>query len=177
MHQFFGGNWLFAIRNSFFVVRLFFRSFVLSFFCLAVYHETDRVDDFPEVMGRYLRCHTDRDTVSAHEEQIRNCRGKQGRFLQGAVEIVNEFDRFFVDITEHFGCDTRHFHFGIAHGGGRIAVYGSEVSLSLDERVAHGEVLRHTGKRVIYRHIAVRMVFSEHFADYFCRFAEPRAIR
>ena len=36
----------------------------------------------------------------------------------------------------------REARFGVPHGRGRIAVDGAEISLAVDERVAHVEILR-----------------------------------
>ena len=56
--------------------------------------------------------------------------------------------------------------FGVAHGRRRIAVDRAEVALPVDERQAHGEILRHAHQRVVDRLVAVRMVFAHHVADH-----------
>src|SRR5580693_7795109 len=48
--------------------------------------------------------------------------------------------------------------FGVAHGRGRIAVDRTEIALPVDERQAHGEILRHAHERVVDRLVAVGMV-------------------
>ena len=47
--------------------------------------------------------------------------------------------------------------FGVAHGGGIIAVDIAEIALPVDQRIALGEILREPHQRVIDRLIAVRM--------------------
>ena len=56
-------------------------------------------------------------------------------------------------------------HFGVAHGRRRIAVDRAEIALPVDQRRAHGKVLRHAHKRVVDRLVAMRMVFADDVAD------------
>ena len=58
-----------------------------------------------------------------------------------------------------------HAGFGIAHGRGRIAVYGAEVALAIDQRQPQREVLRHAHQRVIDRLVTVRMILTDDVAD------------
>src|SRR3546814_6125073 len=58
-----------------------------------------------------------------------------------------------------------HAHFGVTHGRREIAVDRTEVALTVDEHVAHREVLRHAYHGVVDRGVAVRMVFTDHVAD------------
>ena len=53
----------------------------------------------------------------------------------------------------------------VAHRSGRIAVDRPEVSLAVDERIAHRERLGETDERVIDRGIAVWVVIAHHVAD------------
>ena len=99
------------------------------------------------------------------DEQAGNARGEDDRFLFALVEIGNEIDGFLLDIGEHFLGDFRKARFGVPHGGRGIAVNGAEVSLAVDERVAHVEILRHADERVVHGRIAVGMKFAEDFAD------------
>ncbi len=55
--------------------------------------------------------------------------------------------------------------FGVAHGRRGVAVDRAEVALAVDQRVAHREILRHARHGVVDRHVAVRVVLAEHFAD------------
>ena len=55
--------------------------------------------------------------------------------------------------------------FGVAHGGRRIAVHRAEIALPVDQRQAHGEILRHAHQGVVDRLVAVRVVFAHHVAD------------
>ncbi len=48
----------------------------------------------------------------------------------------------------------------------------TEVTMALDQRVTHGEVLGHTRHGVVNGHIAMRVVFAHDVADYTRRFLE-----
>ena len=54
---------------------------------------------------------------------------------------------------------------GVAHGRRRIAVDRAEIALPVDQRQAHGEILRHAHQRVVDRLVAVRVILAHHVAD------------
>ena len=83
-----------------------------------------------------------------------------------AVVVVDEIDRFLVDVRQQFGGERGHAAFGVAVRRRRIAVDGAEVALPVDEHVAHREVLGHAHERVVRGRIAVRVIFAEHVADH-----------
>ena len=53
--------------------------------------------------------------------------------------------------------DFGHARFGVAIGGGIVAVDIAEIALPVDERIARGEILREAHQRVIDRLIAMRV--------------------
>ena len=55
--------------------------------------------------------------------------------------------------------------FGVAHRRRRIAVDRAEIALAVDQRHAHGEILRHAHQRVVDRLVAVRVIFTDDVAD------------
>src|SRR6185503_14982951 len=81
------------------------------------------------------------------------------------VEVRSEIDRLFFEIAQHLHRERRHPRFSVTHGGGRIAIDRSEITLTLHERVAHREILREADDRVVHSGVAVRMVLTEHFTD------------
>jgi hypothetical protein len=74
-------------------------------------------------------------------------------------------DRLLLDVGEDFRSDLRHARFGVAHRGGRVAIYRAEVALTIDEWVAHREVLRQADDGVIDGRVAVRVILADHVAD------------
>ncbi len=96
------------------------------------------------------------DARRAVDEQVGNARRQDHRLLERLVVVRNEVDRLFVEVRQQLPGDARHADFGVPHGSRRIAVDGAEVALAVDERVAHGEILRHAHDRVVHRDVAVR---------------------
>ena len=124
-----------------------------------------RVGQLLGVVGRNVGRHADRDAGRAVGEQVRE-RGRQhDRLLVGAVVGRAEIDGVLVDAVEERAGDVRQAAFGVAHGGGVIAVDVAEVALAVDQRVADGEVLGEAHERVVDRLVAVRVVVAHHLAD------------
>ena len=94
-----------------------------------------------------------------------NLAGKTVGSRVAAVVVGLEIDGVLVDIVEQRLRDLGQAGFGVPHGGRRIAVDRAEIALAVDQRHAHGEILRHAHHRVIDRLVAVRMVFTDDVAD------------
>ena len=117
------------------------------------------------VVRRDVRRHADGDAGRAVGQQVRERRRQHHRLLAGAVVGRAEIDRVLVDAFEQ---RLRHLvsaALGVAHGRGVIAVDVAEVALPVDQRVAHGEILREAHQRVVDRLVAVRVVVAHHLAD------------
>ena len=144
---------------------------------LDVAHEADRVDvvvldvgghgagDLAQVVRRDVRRHADRDARRAVDEQVREPRRHDERLLPGAVVVGGEVDGVGVDVAEHLARHPGEPRLRVAHGGRRVVVHRAEVPLPVDERVAHGEVLRHAHERVVDGGVAVRVILAHHLAD------------
>ena len=63
------------------------------------------------------------------------------------------------------GGDARQARFGVPHGRGRIAIDRAEISLPVDQRIAHRKRLRHADQGVVNRRVAVRMELTHDVAD------------
>ena len=124
-------------------------------------------DDFLQIVRRNIGGHADGDAGGAVDEKAGNARGQNDRLFFAFIEIGNEIDGFLFDVREHFFGDFREARFGVPHRSRGIAVDGAEISLAVDERVAHVEILRHADERVVNGRIAVGMKFAEDFADDF----------
>ncbi len=113
-------------------------------------------------MGRDVGRHANGDARGAVDQQIGNAGRQRQRLLLLAVVIRHEIDRFHVDVGQQLGADALETAFGVAVGGGRIAIDGAEIALAVDQRVAHREILRHAHEGFVGRGVAVRVVFAEH---------------
>ncbi len=123
-----------------------------------------RVAYFAEIVRRNVGRHPDRDSVRAVDQQVRKLRGQDLGFLLGAVEVGNEVYGVLLDIGQHPLRQPGQAAFGIAVGGGRVAVDRAEVALTVDQRIAQAPRLGHPHQRLVDRAVAVRMIALEHFA-------------
>ena len=83
----------------------------------------------------------------------------------GFVEVRDHVDGIFVKVREEFLRKTLHPAFGVTGSRGGVAVDGSEIALTFDQRGAHGERLRKTDERIVNCGIAVRVIFTHDFTD------------
>ena len=94
-----------------------------------------------------------------------NLRRKNRRLGLGAVVVRLEVDRILVDIAENRERRLGQPRLGISIGRRGIAVDRAEIALPVDQRHAHGEILRHPDHRVVNRLVAMRMIFTDHVTD------------
>ena len=124
------------------------------------------IDNFVQAVRWNVGGHPHRDTGRAVDEQI----GYPGRqdtgFLLLAVVVGDEIDGLLVDIGQQLGGDLLQAAFGIAVGRRRITVHRTEIALSVDQGVAHREVLRHAHQGFVGGGIAVWMILAEDIADH-----------
>ncbi len=92
-----------------------------------------------------------------------------------AVIARPEIDGVFVDAVEQQPRDLGQARFGVAVGGGVIAVDIAEIALAVDQRIARGKILRQPHQRVVDRLVAMRMEIAHHVADDLRRLLESRA--
>ena len=112
-------------------------------------------------MWRDVGRHADGDTAGAIDQQVRNLGGQNVRDLLFTVVVGYPVDGFLIQVSQQLMGQLGHPNFGVTHGCRVVAVNGTEVALTVDQRVAHGEVLRHTHDGVVHRRVAVRVVFTD----------------
>ena len=134
-------------------------------------HGDSGVDYFAKIVRRNVGGHADGDTAGAVDEKIRHTRRHDGGLFFGFVKVRNEIDSFLLDIGEEFFRDFGEARFGVSHRRGHVSIDGAEVTLAVDERVPHVEILRHADQGVVHRGVTVRMKFAKNFADDFGAFA------
>ncbi len=130
---------------------------------MAVNQISDGITEFGEIVRRDIGCHAHGDTGGSVQEQIGQTSRKQERFLQAVIKIRAKIDRFFVDVFKQFGRYPCQPCFGIAHGRRAVSVNAAEIPLTINQHIAHGEILRHAHHGIIDGCIAVWMVFTQHF--------------
>ena len=128
-------------------------------------HRDNAVDHFTEVVRRNFGRHTDCDTGRTVDEKVREPRRKHHRLHLVLVEVRSEIDRVLSDIRHHLGGNFRHSRLGVTLGGRRVVVARTEVSVAVDKRVAHREVLRESYERVVNGGVAVGVILTHNVTD------------
>ena len=105
---------------------------------------TAAVDHFTQVMGRHVSSHTYGNTVATVHQQVRNLGRHHGGLLERVVEVVHHVDGLLVEVVHDVLTHLRESALRVTHGGRRVAVYRSEVTLTVNQRVAHVPLLGHT---------------------------------
>ena len=122
--------------------------------------------------------HADGDALRAVGEQVREAAGQHHRLFAGVVIGRAQLNRVLVDAIQQQPGDVRQPGLGVAHRGRVIAVDIAKIALTVDQRIARGEILRETHHGVIDRLVAVRMVRAHYFADDLGRFlGKPARIK
>ena len=139
--------------------------------------ELDEVEEgvaqLTRVVGRDARRHADGDARGAVGQEVGEARRQDDGLLPLPVIGVAEIDRVIVEAIEQGLGDGRQAGLGVAHGGGVIAVDIAEVALSLDQRIAHGEVLGQAHHGVVDGDVAMGVVLADDLADDAGAFLEP----
>ena len=117
---------------------------------------------FPQVVRRNVRGHTHRNTGRTVDQQVREPRRQVHRLLVTPVVVVLEVDRVFFDVTHHLQGQWRHLAFGVTRSSRPVITSRTEVTLPVNERVAHGPRLNQTHQCVVDRGVTVWVVLTHH---------------
>lgn len=120
---------------------------------------------FAQVVRGDTRSHTYRYTFAAVYKKVRETGGKNHRLHQRVVEVRIKVHGVFIYVAEHFAGYFTESCFGVSLSRGGVAVYGTEVALSVYERNVYREPLRKSYQRVVYRAVAVGVIFTHNFTD------------
>ena len=116
-------------------------------------------------MRRNVRRHADGDTAGAVHQQMRETCRKHGRLLLRLIKVGNKVHGIFTDIRGHFHGNFTQSRLGITHGRCAIAVHGTEVAVSIHQRVTGVEILCQLYQSVIDGTVAMRVIFTHGIAD------------
>ncbi len=133
------------------------------------------IAQFGGVVRRDRGRHAHRDALRAVGQQVRKPTGQDRRLFRLAVIVGAKLDRVLIDALEQEARDLGHPGFGVAVGGGVIAVDVAEIALPVHQRITRREILRQPHQRVIDRLVAVRMEAAHHVADDLGGLLEGRA--
>ena len=93
--------------------------------------------------------------------------GRQNRrFFFGIVVVRNKVNRVFANVGEHFAGKLLKLDFGVTHGRGRVTVKTTEVTLTVNQRIAKRERLSQTNNRIVGGCITMRVIFTDHITNH-----------
>src|SRR6267154_1830859 len=118
------------------------------------------VHNFAKVVRRNVGGHADGDAAGAVDEEIGNARRKDEGLFTRLIEVGNEVDGFFFEVGENVFADFRQARFGVPHGRRWVAVDGAEISLAVNQRIAHVEILREADERGVDNRFTVRVIIA-----------------
>ncbi len=121
-------------------------------------------DDFAKVVWRDVRRHTHSDTASAVDKHIWITGWQNSRFLVLTVVVVLEINCVFVYVCQQKCGRFIHTHLGITHRSGVIAIHRAKVTLTVQQRQRHREVLCHTHQSIINGSVTVWVIFTHNVA-------------
>ena len=87
-------------------------------------------------MRRYIGSHAHGNAGGAIDKQVGHPRWHDCRYALSAVVVVDEIYRFLVKIRQYGVGDLAHTDLGVTHGGGRVPVDRTEVTLSIHQHIA-----------------------------------------
>jgi hypothetical protein len=118
-----------------------------------------------EIVRRDRGRHADGDAGAAVDEEVREARRENDRLGVASVVVVAKVDRVLVQLREQLTGSLRETRLRVAHRRGRIAIGRAEVALTVHERDAEREALRHAHEGLVDRRVAVRVILAHHVAD------------
>ena len=134
--------------------------------CVFIFKHTDAgIDDLGQVVRRNVGCHADGDAVGTVHQKVRETGGENPRFFSRFIEVGIPVYGLFFNIPQHLLCHTSHSCFRITVCSRRVAIDGAEVTVSVDQRIAHGKVLCQSDQSIIDRCITMGMVTAQYVAD------------
>ncbi len=110
--------------------------------------------------------HTHGDARGAVRQQIGKAARQHDGFMLLPIVRGTQIDRVLIDAGEQSLRNGGQARFGVAHGGGIIAVDIAEIPLAFDQRIPRRELLRQAHQRLVNRHIAMRVELADHVAHH-----------
>ena len=123
------------------------------------------VNHLTKIMRRNIGSHADRNTAGTVHQQIGKTAGKNHGFLLRLIEVGHEVHSILVDISKHFHGDFGQSGLRITHGRRAVAVLGTEVSVSVNKRIASGPFLCHIDQGSVNGAVSMGMIFTHGITD------------
>jgi len=117
-------------------------------------------------MRRDAGRHADCDSLCTIHQNVRDLDRKNRRFFLCLIKVRHKINNILIKVSKkNFLCQFLQTCFCVTHRRSAVALDGAEVSMSIYQRPALLEVLRHNDQRIIDRAVAVRMIFTHCISD------------
>ena len=130
-----------------------------------IQHADTGVDDLGEVMRGNVGSHTHGDTAGTVHQQVGEAGGQHAGLFTGLVEVGVPIHRVLFDVAEHFASHLGHASLRVSVGGRGVAVHSTEVTVTVNELIAHGEALCQTHQSIVHAGVTMGMVTTQHITD------------
>ena len=111
-------------------------------------------------MGRDIGSHSNRNAGCTIDKKVGISGGEHNRFLLCLIKVGHKVNRVFIDIGQHFHGYLAETGFRISHGSSAVSVHGTEVSMSVHQRITCGPLLGHVYQCPVNGAVAMGMVFT-----------------
>ena len=131
--------------------------------CLGIIQHADAgADDLTEIVRRDIGGQTHGDTGRAVHQQVGEARRQNAGLLAAFIEVGIPIHGILVDVPKHLVGDFAQTSLGITVSGRRIAIYTTEVTMTVHQHIAHGEILGQTHQSIVYGSVTVRVIAAQH---------------
>ena len=117
-----------------------------------------------QVVSRDIGSHSNGYTVAAIDQQVRYLGRHHRRLYECIIEVVGHVYRFLIKIVHDVFAHLGKAALCVTHSSRRVAIDTTEITLSVNELVAHIPVLPHTYQSSVDRAVAVGVVLTKHLA-------------
>ena len=114
--------------------------------------------------GSHIGGHTYGNTRCAVQEQQRGLGGQDGGFLQGVVKVEGHVHGILVHVSQHILCHFLELGFRVTHGGRRVSVYRTKVTLALYHGIALVPFLAQAHHGVVHAGVSVGVELTHDLA-------------
>ena len=121
---------------------------------------TATIDHLTQVMCRDIGGHTYSDTITTVHQQVRDLGRHDTRLCERIIEVVHHVNGVLLQVVHDMLAHLGEAALGVSHGSCRVTVNTTEVTLSVNQRIAHIPVLRHTNQGAIDGAVAVGVVLT-----------------
>ncbi len=111
-------------------------------------------------MGRDIRGHTNGDTCGAVDQKVGITAWQYHRLFFRLVKVGHKIHSVLIDICQQFHGNFGQTGFCVTHGCGAVAVHGTEVAVTVHQRIAGRPFLGHIYQSAVDGTVAVGVIFT-----------------